>query len=111
MGRAEVPIMGAGKVAPGQKVNIKLDNFPHLEYGLLEGKVVNISKVPVTTEKGSYYTVEVDLVNDMITNYNKELLFSQEMQGNAEIITKDRRMIQRLIEPLVSRYRENVSVR
>ena len=111
VGRAEVPIMGAGKVAPGQKVNIKLDNFPHMEYGILEGRVATISKVPVSTEKGTFYTVEIELVNKMITNYNKELLFSQEMQGDAEIITKDRRMIQRLTEPLVSRYRENVSGR
>ena len=28
------------------------------------------------------------------------------MQGNAEIITKDRRLIERLVEPLVSVFRE-----
>jgi len=111
VGRAAVPVKGAGKVEPGQKVNIKLDNYPHMEFGILEGKIVNISKVPVITEKDSYYTVEVELVNDMITNYNKELRFSQEMQGNAEIITKDRRMIQRLLDPLISRYRENISLK
>jgi multidrug resistance efflux pump len=111
IGRAEAPMKGAGKVEPGQKVNIKLDNFPHLEYGILEGRVVNISKVPVATERGTLYTVEVELVNDMVTNYDKELLFSQEMQGAAEIITKDRRMIRRLIEPFFSRYKENVSSR
>ena len=82
-----------------------------MEYGILEGKIVNISKVPVITEKDSYYTVEVELVNDMITNYNKELLFSQEMQRNADIITKDRRMIQSLLVPFISSYRENISGR
>ncbi len=111
VGRAMVPIRGAGKITSGQKVNIKLDNFPHMEYGILQGKVVNISKVPVTKEDGIFYTVEVGLVNNMITNYNKELLFSQEMQGSAEIITKDRRMIQRVLDPLISRYRENISTR
>jgi HlyD family secretion protein len=41
-----------------------------------------------------------------VTNYKKELPFNQEMQGTAEIITKDRRLIERLVEPLVSVFRE-----
>jgi HlyD family secretion protein len=109
IGRAEAPIAGVGKVEPGQRVNIKLDNFPHLEYGILEGRVATISKVPVNKSEGTYYTVEVVLVNDMITNYGRELHFSQEMQGTAEIITKERRMIQRLIDPIVSKYKERVT--
>ena len=68
----------------------------------------NISKVPVTSDHKSFYTVEITLVNDMITNFNRELPFSQEMQGIAEIITKDRRMIVRLIEPLVATAKERM---
>jgi HlyD family secretion protein len=62
--------------------------------------------VPVSTEQGGYYTAEIELKNKLVTNYKKELPFNQEMQGNAEIITKDRRLIERLIEPLVSVFRE-----
>ena len=62
VGRAMVPIRGAGKITSGQKVNIKLDNFPHMEYGILQGKVVNISKVPVTKEDGIFYTVRSGLL-------------------------------------------------
>ncbi len=106
IGKATVPLAGAGKVQIGQRVNIKLDNFPHMEFGLLEGKVSNISMVPVATEKGGYYSAEIELSNKLVTNYNKELPFNQEMQGNAEIITIDRRLIERLVEPLVSIFRE-----
>ena len=106
IGKATVPIAGAGKVEVGQRVNIKLDNYPYMEYGLLEGNITNISMVPVTTSEGGYYTAEIKLINNLITNYKKELPFNQEMQGNAEIITKDRRLIERLIEPLVSIFRE-----
>jgi multidrug resistance efflux pump len=106
IGKATVPIAGAGKVEVGQRVNIKLDNYPYMEYGLLEGKIKNISMVPVTNEKGSYYTAEIVLSNKLVTNYKKELPFNQEMQGSAEIITKDRRLIERLVEPLVSVFRE-----
>jgi multidrug resistance efflux pump len=108
IGKATVPLAGAGKVEIGQKVNIKLDNYPYMEFGLLEGKISNISMVPVSTEKGGYYTAEIELNNNLITNYKKELPFNQEMQGNAEIITKDRRLIERLVEPLVSIFREKI---
>jgi len=108
IGRAFVPVIGAGKVEPDQNVNIKLDNYPHMEFGLLEGIVSNIPMVPVNSENGDYYTVEIQLSNKLVTNYKKELPFNQEMQGVAEIITKDRRLIERLIEPLVSIFRERI---
>ena len=108
IGRALVPIAGAGKIENGQRVNIKLDNYPHMEFGIVEGKVTNISKVPVNTEAGAFYTVEVSLVNNLVTNYNRELPFNQEMQGTAEIVTKDRRLIQRLVDPLISVAKERL---
>jgi multidrug resistance efflux pump len=108
IGRATIPIAGAGKVEENQRVNIKLDNYPHMEYGIVEGRIVNISKVPVSTGQGAYYTAEIALNKKLVTNYNKDLPFNQEMQGNAEIITKDRRLLERLLEPLVSVFRENI---
>ncbi len=106
IGKARVPVAGAGKVETGQKVNVKLDNYPYLEFGLLEGEITNLSMVPVSSEQGSYYTAELKLNNNLITNTNRKLPFNQEMQGYAEIITKDRRLIERLVEPLVSVFRE-----
>ena len=108
IGKAIIPVLGAGKIKPGQKVNIKLDNYPHMEFGIIEGTIISISAVPVVSEKGNYYTAEIQLKNRLITNYKKELPFNQEMQGTAEIITKDRRLIERLIEPLVSIFRERI---
>ena len=32
-----------------------------MEFGLLEGKITNISMVPVNSEKGGYYTAEIEL--------------------------------------------------
>ncbi len=106
IGKANVPLNGAGKVAVGQRVNIKLDNFPYLEFGFLEGEVSNLSMVPVSAEGGSYYTAEIKLKNNLTTNTNKRLPFNQQMQGYAEIVTKDRRLIERLVEPLVSVFKE-----
>lgn len=108
VGRATVPIAGAGKIEKGQRVNIKLDNYPHIEFGMVEGYVANISQVPVNTESGAFYTAEIALKSNLVTNYNRSLPFNQEMQGSAEVITKDRRLIERLVEPLVSLVRESL---
>ena len=69
VGRMQVPSTNSGKIAQGQKVLIKLDNFRYQEYGIVEGKVQNISLTP--DEKGNYY-VDIILPNGLKTSYNLE---------------------------------------
>jgi len=105
IGRISLPLKGAGKVAQGQKVNIRFDNFPYMEYGFLKGTVKSISLMP----NNENYVVEVQLPQDMKTNYNIPLKFSQEMQGSAEIITEDLRLIQRFFNPVKSMLKHRIS--
>ncbi|HCR76321.1 MAG TPA: HlyD family secretion protein, partial [Chryseobacterium sp.] len=46
VGRMSVPATNSGKIASGEKVLIKLDNYRYQEYGIVEGKVQNISLSP-----------------------------------------------------------------
>lgn len=103
-GKITLDMENSGKVKSGQKVNIKLSNFPYTEFGMLTGKVTSISLVP---DMGKYY-VEIELANALKTNYNKQLPFLQEMTGTAEIITEDMRLIERIIAPLRSIYDSNM---
>jgi HlyD family secretion protein len=105
IGRINLPVKGAGKVKPGQKVNIRLDNFPYMEFGYLKGKVRNISLMP----SNENYIVEVEIPQDMKSNYDIPLKFSQEMKGSAEIITEDLRLIQRFFNPAKSLLKHRVS--
>ena len=108
IGKIQIPATGAGKVKVGQKVNIKFNNFPHMEFGLIRGKIKNISLVPVVTkENGAIYTAEVELPKDLVTNYGKKLKFSQEMTGTAEIITDDVRLLERFLNPIKSLLKKN----
>lgn len=104
-GRILAPAIGLGKIEPGQQVNIKVDNYPFMEYGILSGSVLSISKIPVVSEQGTFYPVNVDLPDKLVTNYNRELSYSLQMQGNAEIIIQNRRVIELLIEPLSSMFK------
>lgn len=92
VGRMSVPTINSGKIHPGEKVLIKLDNYRFQEYGIIEGKVQNISLIP--DDKGNYY-VDVILPKGLKTSYNKTLTFDKELRGNAEIVTQDLRLIER----------------
>ncbi|WP_231433710.1 MULTISPECIES: HlyD family secretion protein [unclassified Chryseobacterium] len=92
VGRMSVPTANSGKIITGQKVLIKLDNYRFQEYGIIEGKVKNISMIP--DDKGNYY-VDIVLQKGLKTSYNKTLKFDKELRGNAEIVTQDLRLIQR----------------
>jgi HlyD family secretion protein len=102
IGKVMLPAQGAGKVKVGQDVNIKFDGFPYMEYGMVRATVSSISLVPVSNEKGKFLVVEIELPNKLTTNYGKELDFSQEMSGTAEIITEDLRLLDRFINPIKS---------
>ena len=105
IGRINLPVKGAGKVATGQKVNIRFENFPYMEYGYVRGFVRNISLMP----SNETYVVEVDMPQDLKTNYGIQLKFSQEMKGSAEIITSDRRLIQRIFNPVKSLLKHRIT--
>ncbi len=104
IGRVTLPLRGAGKVKPGQVVNVRFDNFPHMEYGLVKGVVRSISLVP----SNDSYIAEVGLPQDLATSYGLTLAFSQEMKGDAEIVTEDLRLIQRFFNPIKSVLKERV---
>jgi len=91
--KVKAPILNSGKIKVNQSVNIKLSSYPVNEYGVLKGTVKNISLIP---NNEGLYLLDVVLTKKLITTYNKELEFKQEMQGIAEIITEDLRLIERV---------------
>lgn len=97
IGKIKAPIQNAGKIKLGQKVNIRLANYPDTEFGILNGIIENISLFP---DKEGNYVVDVSLNQELITSYNKKIDFQQEMSGQAEIITEDLRLIQRFFYQL-----------
>jgi len=100
IGKILLPQRGAGKVKVGQPVNLKFEHFPHMEYGMVRAKIQSISMIPIQENNQSFFVVEVDFPNGLETNYGKTLSFTQNMEGSAEIITEDLRLIDRFINPI-----------
>ena len=98
IGKAVLSSAGAGKVKIDMPANIRLDGYPYQEFGAIEGSVKNISGVP---ENGQYL-LEIEVPKDLRTTYEKTIEFRQEMTGVANIITEDRRILERILDRIWS---------
>lgn len=95
LGRMTIPSDGSGKVELGQEVLVKLKSYPSQEFGALIGEVAWKAKVP----SDGFIAVEVQFPKGLITNRNYIIQNpSQEMYGRAEIITKKKRLIEKVFK-------------
>ncbi|MDI3318485.1 HlyD family secretion protein [Pinibacter soli] len=114
LGFMYLPEAGAGKVKMNQDVIIKLDNYPYMQYGSVKGKVKKISLVTNTQNlansngqsKVNTYLVEVSLPQKLTTNYGSVLSFHFDTKGTGEVVTSNRRLIERLFDNLKYRLKE-----
>lgn len=100
VGRLALPMLNSGKAGVGQAVYIKLHGYPYREYGILSGTIAHIASAP----KGQHYDIWVELPKGLTTSFGKPLPFIQEMQGQAEIVTEDLRLLQRIYYQLLSAF-------
>ena len=56
--KLQAPVLNSGKVKIGQDVNIKLSSYPDNEFGILTGKIKDISLVPNIE---GLYLIDVEL--------------------------------------------------
>ena len=103
IGRANVPVSGSGKVETGQRVIVRLDNYPYYEFGTLRGAVLNKSSVP--KDNAYMVTIGLDSISGTTTSYNKTIVFQQQLQGDIDIVTADKRFIERIADQLFARAR------
>ena len=104
IGKMYIPSTGLAKVKIGQIVNIKLNGFPYMEFGILKGNLVSISSVPETNG----YAAEIQFPKGLISSYKTRFGFIQQMDGTGDIITKDSRLIERFIRPIKSLINNNI---
>ena len=104
IGEMYMSVAGAGKVERGQYVNVKLADYPYNEYGYVRGRVRRISTLTgsLQTADGlsNAYLVEVEFPDGLTTNFGKRLSPNYEATGVGEVITKRRRLIERLFDNL-----------
>jgi len=100
---AEVKMLNsdAGFVAPGQKVQVKLDAFPFSRFGAVTGKVIGIAPDAIEDEKlGLVYMVRVSLDRVQISRGDVTVPVVPGMKATADIITGSRSYLSYLTSPI-----------
>jgi HlyD family secretion protein len=93
---------GLGKIRTGQKVLIRVESYPSSEYGYLNGRVGYIFNMP--TAKDSFM-IKVDLPRGLLTNYSKPIFFRNNLDAEAEVITDDRRLLEKVFDRLIGLFK------
>lgn len=96
IGRMAVSFAGYSKIQIGQMVNVRLDNYPYMEFGIIRAEVHSVSPIP--DKEG--YVIEIKFCNGLITSYGIPVRYVYKMTGIADIITKDMRLIDQFLQPL-----------
>jgi multidrug resistance efflux pump len=92
VGYVTISTQGLGKIRAGQRVIIRLDDYPYQEFGILRGVVEQLG--PTTNRRN--YRVRVRLTNGLQTTSGQPpLTFRPELTGTAELVTDDLRLLER----------------
>lgn len=98
LGELKISQVEMGRIKIGQIVHVKLQGYPYQEFGYLEGKIKNISSVPLSE---TTYKAFVEFPNGLKTNIKKNLSLRWGMTGSAEILTDESRFLQRLFKAVM----------
>ncbi|CAM3927536.1 HlyD family secretion protein [Mucilaginibacter galii] len=97
-GEMPIPQDNMGKVRRGQQVLIKLRSYPYEEYGFIRGKIIQINDVPVND---SIFLSKVSFKLSGRTDLKRPILLKSGMQADAEIVTEEASVLQRLIRGIL----------
>jgi multidrug efflux pump subunit AcrA (membrane-fusion protein) len=94
--RVFIPQTNFGKIKTGEQVLLKLNAYPYREFGIIKAKLDFVSSIP--TDSG--FIAKVVLPNGLVTNYKKQLHYTEGLSASAEIITEDLQLSDRLFNEL-----------
>lgn len=101
-----------GFINKGQQAEVKVESFPFTRYGILEGKVVNVSLDAVADEKrGLLYQTRVLLDRDWIAVEGKRVRLVPGMAVTIEVKTGKRRVIEYFLSPVMQHGSESIKER
>jgi hemolysin D len=91
----------AGFVEIGMPVKVKLDAYAYQDYGLVAGKVTEISADAKFDEQlGESYQIEVALDKNYIVDGQKNIKFKPGQTATAEIVIRHRRLLEIFLDPI-----------
>lgn len=108
---AALPDRDAGFVEKGMTAQVKFDAYSYQDYGVIPGKVISISANTQTDETlGSVYKVEIELERNYVSDDFKKILFKPGQTASADIVIRQRRIIDLLLDPVKKMQKDGVKL-
>ena len=109
--QAVLPNREAGFVKVGETAQVKFDAYPYQDYGIITGKVKSISPGARVDERlGAVYRVEIELERNYVTANKQIIKFKPGQTATAEIITRQRRIVDVLLDPIRQMQKDSLSL-
>lgn len=101
-----------GFVEVDQEVEIKLEAFPYTKYGVIEGKVLNISNDAIEDEDlGLVYDARIEMSKSQIQVGKRLVNITPGMAATVEVKTNQRRVLEFVLTPLLKYKNESLKER
>jgi membrane fusion protein len=100
-----VPSRAVGFIEPGQAVLLRLSAFAYQKFGQVAGTVMRVDRSPINeTAAGAepMYRVIVKLARQSVTAYGRSQQFKSGMTLEADILQDRRRLIEWVLDPIIS---------
>jgi hemolysin D len=106
-----LPAKDIGFIKEKMDVKVKMEAFSYQDYGIVKGQVRSIATDSKAMEQiGQTYRVDIELDRQSIQAKGETFKFKPGQEGQAEIITRKRRMIEVLFDPLRQMKSDNVNL-
>jgi hemolysin D len=101
--RAQMATSESGFLQTGLPVKLKFDAYPFQDYGVVSGELIKISPTTIEMDtpngKVAAYNLEISLNQNCINSANKCIPLNPGDTATAEVIVRQRRIIDFLIDP------------
>lgn len=106
-----LPSRAIGFVEPGQQVKLQYDAFPYQKFGVAYGEITRVAstaqlpqEIAVASATGEpLYRVGIELERQFIAAFSSEVPLQAGMELTADIVLENRRLLEWLLEPLMSK--------
>jgi hemolysin D len=108
---AAIPDRDAGFIKKGMTAQIKFDAYSYQDYGAIPGKVTSISANTKTDDNlGEVYKVQIELDRNYVSEDSKKILFKPGQTASADIVIRQRRVIDMLLDPVKKMRQDGVDM-
>ncbi|MBU7583729.1 MAG: HlyD family efflux transporter periplasmic adaptor subunit [Nostoc sp. TH1S01] len=110
--KAQIPVQDSGFLKVGMPVKLKFDAYPFQEYGIVPGQVTWISpdsKVNSTPQSPvESFELEIALQQQYVQNNEKRISLAAGQTATAEVIIRQKRVIDFVLDPFKKLQKDNL---